>query len=209
MSEIYKEATMEDIRVEIIYDRDGVSNPRTNFDNLATMVTSHRRYDFGDKSFDTSKYNGWSEVLKGECGNLKDIIYLPVYLYDHSIQRLSTESFIGRATHAEWDSGQIGWIYVTKKRAREELCVKRITKEVKKRILDTLKAEVELYDLYVSGEVYGVKVVQLDEDGNEETSDSCWGFYGDDLVNSGMAEYIRENIKSDSIYEEIIQELTD
>ena len=35
-----------------------------------------------------------------------------LYLYDHSGLAMSTESFSGRAPHAECDSGQVGWIYV-------------------------------------------------------------------------------------------------
>ena len=42
-------------------------------------------------------------------------LMLPLYLYDHSGLAMSTESFSGRAPHAEWDSGQVGWIYVSKK----------------------------------------------------------------------------------------------
>ena len=37
-------------------------------------------------------------------------IILPLNLYDHSMLRMSTGSFLGRAQHAEWDSGQVGCI---------------------------------------------------------------------------------------------------
>ncbi len=47
----------------------------------------------------------------------KKIAILPLYLYDHSGISMSTGSFLGRAVHAEWDSGQVGYIYMDKDRA--------------------------------------------------------------------------------------------
>lgn len=49
--------------------------------------------------------------LKELLAEQKDIILLPLYLYDHSGLSMSTGSFVGRAVHAEWDSGQVGYIY--------------------------------------------------------------------------------------------------
>ena len=46
---------------------------------------------------------------------------LPLYLYDHSGLAMSTGSFLGRALHAEWDSGQVGFIYMDKNTALENL----------------------------------------------------------------------------------------
>jgi hypothetical protein len=41
-----------------------------------------------------------------------------------------------------------------------------------------LIGEVKTYDDYLTGNVYGYKVI--DEQGNEE--DSCWGYYGEDSI---------------------------
>lgn len=46
---------------------------------------------------------------------------LPLYLYDHSGLAMSTGSFIGRALHADWDSGPVGFIYMDKDTAMENL----------------------------------------------------------------------------------------
>ena len=48
-------------------------------------------------------------------------------LYDHSGLAMSTESFSGRAPHAEWDSGQVGWIYVSKEDALKEFDADKMT----------------------------------------------------------------------------------
>lgn len=56
-----------------------------------------------------------------------------------------------------------------------------------------LTAEVETYDQYLTGEVYGYqleKPVKCECCGNVEYEeiDSCWGFYGDDCKKNGIAD---------------------
>lgn len=100
------------------------------------------------------------------------MIILPLYLYDHSIQSISTGSFVGRAHHAEWDSGQVGYIYANGEdilKAYGEINCKSVQKAEA-----VLEAEVKCYDMYLRGECYGFR---LYEDGEE--ADSCWGFLGD------------------------------
>ncbi len=94
-------------------------------------------------------------------------IILPLNLYDHSGLSMSTMSFHGRAPHAEWDSGQVGWIHVTKAKAQAEF-----GDEVK--AAEALESEVATYDSYLRGECYGFELYK----GAKET-DSCWGFIGD------------------------------
>lgn len=206
MSDVYKEATVDNVKVEIVHDNDGASNPR-DWDNLGTMLYAHGRYTLGDKTFNSSDYSSWKEALRGEGGKESDIVFLPLYLYDHSGITISTESFVGRAQHAEWDSGQVGWIYATKETIRKELGVNNVTKLVREKVLERLKGEVEVFDQYLTGDVYGVKVIELDEDGNEGEDEACWGFFGSDVEESGMADFIRSNIKDDAVYTKIIEEL--
>jgi hypothetical protein len=54
--------------------------------------------------------------------------------------------------------------------------------------LKAMHAEIEMYGAYLAGEVYGYEVV--DSNGNE--LDSCWGFYGLDHVESGLAENVAQ-----------------
>lgn len=51
------------------------------------------------------------------------VAILPLFLYDHSGISMSTGSFLGRAPHARWDSGQVGFIYMDKKTAMAELAM--------------------------------------------------------------------------------------
>jgi hypothetical protein len=50
-----------------------------------------------------------------------------------------------------------------------------------------LKGEVETYDQYLRGDVYGYRVFKV-ENGEEEELDSCWGFYGEqECMNEGVS----------------------
>jgi hypothetical protein len=184
--EVYKQVKNENGVLKIVYDT-FASNPREMHDNLGIMVCYHGRYILGDKSFNPSNYNGWDEVLKGECGNPNEIIYLPLYLYDHSGITISTTPF-----SCKWDSGQVGWIYVTKEQIRKEYGVKRVTKKVIEEVLKILVSEVEEYDYYLKGEVFGYIIE--DNEGNE--IDSSYGYYGYDFKNNGLFYSIPDKYKS-------------
>jgi hypothetical protein len=93
--------------------------------------------------------------------------------------------------HAEFDSGQIGFIFVSKEKARKEYG--KLTKAALVKVEKYLAGEVEVYDQYLSGDVYWFKKV----DENGEVLDSCGGFYGYDIEKNGM----RESIPKDAVVE--------
>jgi hypothetical protein len=123
-------------------------NPRS-WDNLGTMVCFHNRYDLGDNHhYNHNNYNGWDE-MKNSITKEEDVaVILPLYLYDHSGITMSTSPFSCR-----WDSGQVGWTFVSKKKIREEYGVKRISKELIEKVTEMLEGEVRTYDMYLTGEL--------------------------------------------------------
>jgi hypothetical protein len=155
-----------------IYQDDMAESPR-EWDNLGTMVCFHRRYNLGDKHTMTV------EEAKAFV-NRKDVISLPLYLYDHSGITMNTTGF-----SCPWDSGQVGFIYVTREKVRKEYGKKAISPKLLARVLGYLKAEVEVYDSYLTGDVYGFKT--FDKAGNE-LDNSCWGFFGHDFKENGLLE---------------------
>lgn len=51
-----------------------------------------------------------------------------------------------------------------------------------------LRAEVETFSMWMSGQVFGYQIDEWDEDGEcWDEVDSCWGFYGDTASSNGMA----------------------
>jgi hypothetical protein len=152
------------------------NNPRHD-DNISTMICFHNRYSLGDKhTYKHQDYSGWAEMEKAIIENEKPAIILPLYLYDHSGITISTTPF-----SCKWDSGQIGFVFISKEKLRNELIEenkegkkKYITKKHIERATKNILAELETYDLYLRGEVYGYTLINE----NGEIEDSCFGYYG-------------------------------
>ena len=154
-----------------IHPDDHPLNPREDWEPLGTMICWHRRYNLGDENpFDSS--DEFFEFIKDNPG----IVVLPLYLYDHSGISMSTGSFVGRAHHAEWDSGQVGFIYATREDMQKWFGWKYITKARREAVEKYLDGEVESYDQYLRGEVYGYTI---EDPTGDELDESCWGFFGD------------------------------
>jgi hypothetical protein len=164
--------------VRISHDEDA-QNPRIECDNLGTLLCWHsRRRNLGDVYTDR---NGDMEKLHEVTG--EDFIWLPVYAYDHGGITLNTTGF-----SCPWDSGQVGVIFV-----RKDMAMKEFGDEEK--VKDCLKSEIETYDQYLQGFVYGYEIVSRFQCGScdnidEEVKDSCWGFYGLDYCKQEAQSYI-------------------
>lgn len=167
-------------------------SPRTFCENLGVMVCFHGRYSLGDKhDINSDDYDGWDDMEKYITGKLDTSVILPLYLYDHSGITISTSPFSCR-----WDSGQIGFIYVTKENVRKEYNVKRITKSIREKVIEVLEGEVKDYDQYLTGDVYRYEIE--DEDG--DVVDSCGGYYDKDECQSD-GENLLEYYQKESIEE--------
>lgn len=175
---------MSKYRLRIEQD-DSPMSPR-EWDNLGTVAAYHRRYNLSDEGAPV-------DVEGAQYIEHSDRYFsLPVYLYDHSGIAISTSSFVGRAHHAEWDSGKLGIIYVSKDDVRKEYNVKRITKKIEESVLRVLNGEIETYNQYLMGDIWGFVVekeeIYTADDGDTITEwehvDSCWGFYGEEEAQS-------------------------
>lgn len=151
--------------INIFTDPDPV-NPRKEYDNIATIAHWHRNYDFGRQIPMLQAEADMRELLEEEGEKVLAIV--PLYLFDHSGISLSTEPFGCR-----WDSGQVGWVYITEENAEKMGCVD--AKWDTNRYLDAIRAEVKEYDSCVRGDVYGYEIRGMKDD----LLDSCWGFIGD------------------------------
>jgi hypothetical protein len=182
---------------EVLYlvdDGDSGSESPREWCNMGTMVCFHSRYDLGDKHSYDDPDDFWTDVsgVDSEIAEesdvkcltdiaMKRIEVLPLYLYDHSGITMSTSPF-----SCGWDSGQVGYIYVTHDKIKEEygeLTIENIGKATKR-----MQQEVKTYDQYLTGEVFGVVRDTFDNDKNFVEGDSCWGYYGKDNAEECLLE---------------------
>lgn len=203
----------------IIFREELPLNPRTEMDNFGVIAYKSNRHQLGDEKIDdpidwlcqklgfddledyneqrqTSYQYHDSTLSKLEGEFLDQYIALPVYKYEHGGVKLSTGGF-----SCPWDSGQIGYIYVPEDHMKEvnswdESFLKGRTREETAHQL--LRAEIEMFDQYINGEVYGFRVEDVTTcpccgQQNFQVLDSMGGFFGDDFMNNGMAYYLSEN----------------
>ncbi len=133
-----------------------MADPRKYNDMLlGKMICFHRRYKLGDDHDFDEPYQ-----LQQYFENNKHDIYcvLPLYLYDHSGITMSTSPF-----NDPWDSGQVGYIYCTKKDVEESgLNPETDYNEVE----EMLKEEVKEYDKWLTGDPPYFEYIITDENDN-------------------------------------------
>lgn len=120
------------------------------------------------------KTGKWDDMDTADLYKLieeKGTIIRTLYLYDHSGITISMGSF-----SCPWDSGPVGYIYMTKETILKEWGE---GEEAYEKARNCMKAEVEVYDNYLTGEVYCFRI----EDPDGEEKDSCGGYYGkEDMI---------------------------
>jgi hypothetical protein len=176
-----------------IYPEECPETPR-EWDNVGTMICFHKSYELGDTpdtkkyskggfpSIDPEDFEGWADMEEYIINTLKAEVVFSLYLYDHSGVTISTTPF-----SCPWDSGQVGFIYCTREDILYYFGGKKLTEKSLNQAKQCLLGEVETYDQYLTGQVYGFVVEQkidpCDKCGRParwEDTDSCWGFYGND-----------------------------
>jgi len=179
-------------QLEIILD-DSPESPR-EWCTLGKMVCFHNRYNLGDHTdYDYTDYANWDEMQEVIKTDNPDCVILPIYMYDHSDITINTTGF-----SCPWDSGQIGFIFISRERINEVYGNHdgRSNEEIEKYLRD----EVATYDQYLRGDVYGfiLRGKNCETcDGEGENEDSCWGFYGSDPVQNGMLDHLDETYRQE------------
>lgn len=172
--------------LQVTQDPDPES-PR-DWDNIGTMVCFHSRYSLGDDvDLDTNDFTSWDDLRKHLEEKLEATIILPLYLFDHSGISISTTPF-----SCKWDSGQVGFIYISKEKMLKEYG--NLDQQTIDIVTKYLEHEVEIYDQYLRGEVYEFVITEVNKCslGHEhyEEIDSCGGFFGSDIQKNGILSYL-------------------
>lgn len=184
---IYREEKIGDHILRVVDDPNPY-NPREN-DNLTTMVCFHGRYTLGDKNhgYKHNDYNSWAELKQAIVKKEKPVAILPIYLYDHSGITISTSPF-----SCKWDSGQIGFVFITPKTMKENWkdWKKWEFSAIEEKTNTIIQGEIEEYDKYLRGEAYGYEIYRLvldvEDDFHEKFVDNCFGYNTEeDALNDG------------------------
>ena len=174
----------ENRKLIVSYD-EWAESPR-NWDNLSKMIFFGKHKNLGDKhNINSDNYYGWSELEQAIRKEYNVVILKKVYAYSHGGMTISTSPF-----SCPWDSGTLGFVIITKEDLKKEFGWKVITKKrldsVINRLDKIIEGEVSVLDEYISGEVYQFSIEN--EDG--EVEDSCCGFYGSDIKENGILDYL-------------------
>ena len=187
-------------------DTDDFSDSPRDWDNLGTIIAFHSRYNLGDEGkfndpddaminliakCDATRYEYYQHRLEYSGKSRKDLhqeiiehlekfglVILPVYMYDHGGITINTIGF-----GCPWDSGQLGWIYVTKETWKKEFGWKRLTQLRREQLLASLRNEIDTYDKFLRNDTYAYRIYDQDEN----MIDNCCGFYDEDeCINEAM-----------------------
>ena len=191
-------------RVRLVADYAGAeyADPRQDT-NLGVMAAhGHRRYSLGDNTDLTQEVHDalmlvgpritarWLRIFHGAT------VVLPLGLIDHS----GISMYVGSGAHPHdfggWDSGLVGLTFDTPATRAECGTPPELIEKV-------LRGEVEEYDRYLRGEVYGAVYERLHtwtrEDGETRTEweaeDSVGGMLGYEHAVEGAREHFPEPAK--------------
>ena len=184
---------MKRYELKIEHDNDPM-NPRTDWDNITTMICLGKYSYLGDKhDYKSSDFDSW-EGLKEQIESDNKVLFIkPLYVYDHSGITISTSPF-----SCQWDTSRVGWVFITEKQLN--LMCGEDFKRDEETLNCILNSEVKTYDEYLTGNVYQYTIYEIEtcELGHEHKSviESCGSYYdeGDcrDEGNSVLQNYESE-----------------
>lgn len=163
-----------------------------NVFNCANGAIEHILSDLGiEYSDDDIEYDDAKELWNKYAKRIQEkAVILPIYIYDHSGITINTQEF-----HCQWDSGQIGFVYVSKEAVKKEWEWKLISKKRREHIEGILKANIAVIDDYLRGNVFGYMIEPMNANNKIECDDSCCGYYGNDMEKNGLLETAKGQIR--------------
>jgi hypothetical protein len=168
---------MKTYELKIEQDNDPM-NPRTDWDNITTMICFHKRYDLGDKTdYKSSQFESWDELKEQIESDYKVLMIKPLYMYDHSGITISTSPF-----GCNWDSGQIGWVFIDEKQL--QYITGDSSGHNETNLEEIIDSEVKTYDQYITGEVYQYTIYEIETCSlghtHKNVVESCGSYFGEE-----------------------------
>lgn len=177
----------EHLTLIINYD-DSPQSPR-EWSNIGTFLAWQDRYNSPDKNNFNDMEEFFSEMIGEQtyeniynkstsvhqlfemlqnAMDRKGYILYPITREEHG------NVYYSIGTNQGWDVGIVGVYFTEKEKIYKEFEVKKISKKLREKIKFIVESEIEIYNQYANGEVWGY-IVEKDN----EIVDSCYGFYGD------------------------------
>jgi hypothetical protein len=185
---------MKKYELKVVQD-ESPESPR-EWDNVTTMICSHKRYDLGDEhNYKFDNFDSWEEVKEQIETDHKVLMIKPLYMYDHSGITISTSPF-----GCQWDSGQIGWVFIEEKQWISIMGEDMDRSE--DRLNRIIESEVETYDKYLQGEVYQYKIYEVEECNlghQHRTLVECCGGYFDEEDCRSEGESYMEHLEKEVV----------
>ena len=124
-----------------------------------------------------------------QCQSLLEpyLEWLPLWVYEHGGITMSCGDR-SYPYNDRWDSSCAGWIVMSKDSVMDNLAVTEENWRTK--AIECMRGEVELYDHWLTGNVYGYTLLEEMAPDEWTEVDSCWGFYGDDVLTNGIADNV-------------------
>lgn len=185
-----EEKQIGDYLVRTYYDN-YPDNPR-NWDNLGTMVCFHKRFDLWDTTdYRSVHYGAWGDLRNDIEEKEGEVTILPLFLYEHGGITIRTSPF-----GCQFDSGQVGFIYVSKDKIEKEGIDES-------KVIEYIENEVETYDKFLRGECFGYKVFKIKTCSlghkHEEEVESCFGYYDEDDCMTDGVGMVDVHLKSEFV----------
>lgn len=166
--------TYRDVEINIEYD-EYPENPRDFDCNVANFALYHNRYSLPcETPIKSTAYSSWSELQKALIKEHDAAFIQPVWMYDHSSLSFHIGYNRPYPFNDQWDSGMVGFAFITREMITNVYGWKRITRKRYAQLLECVQQEINVYQLYASGQVYGYDIPNYDE--------SCYGFFGYDTA---------------------------
>jgi len=145
-----EESVYRGVGYKLIYS-EFADNPR-DWGCLSVSCLSHKKYKFPNETeINFQNFNSWDEVEEELHRLYPDIVKIEaVYMYEHGgIVLRKSESF-----QDVFDSGQLGFVFYTKSKAKDWLMKGLSEEEVLERADKVYQGEWKVYKAYAEGEVF-------------------------------------------------------
>lgn len=175
---------MKKYELKIEQDQDPM-NPRTDWDNVTTMICFHPSYNLGDKNdYKKDSFGSWGELKEQIESDYNVLMIKPLRLYDHSGITISTSN--SYPFNDRFDSMMVGWVFIDEKKF-ELMCGKDYDRS-EETLNKMIEGDVKTYDQYITGDVYRYSIYEIETCslGCEHRNyvEGCGGYFGEEEAES-------------------------